>query len=185
MQGSPTSTEDDEPSIPTESVRDDPNMNRTVKERRKAAKRTLRCDLGEGELDLVLQEEDTPARKKPRLEEPLLATSDEVTREIASPDVSEGLKPPAAENYDANADPVMETPNTAATRATHRWTLEEDAKLTRAVANTSKKKHGKENKTDWAAISALIPGRTRKQCWHRCNEVLDSSIGRASGRKGK
>jgi hypothetical protein len=186
MQGPLThTTEDDEASTPTESVRDDPNMNRTVKERRKAAKHTLPWDLKEGELDLVLQEEDTPARKKPRLEEPLLATSDEVTRDAASPDVSEGLNTPAAENDDANADPVVDTPNTAATRATRRWTLEEDAKLTRAVANASKKMWGNEYKTNWPAVAALVPGRTQKQCCNRWHNGLDPSISRTSGRKGK
>jgi hypothetical protein len=43
-----------------------------------------------------------------------------------------------------------------------RWTLEEDATLTHAVANTSKKRCGKVCKTDWDAIAALIPGRVRK-----------------------
>jgi hypothetical protein len=44
--------------------------------------------------------------------------------------------------YDANADPVTNTqPNAGATRATGRWTLEEDGELTRAFANTSKKNY--------------------------------------------
>jgi hypothetical protein len=64
------------------------------------------------------------------------------------------------------------------------WTTVEDAELTRAVANTRKKKYDMKYKTDWPAISELIPGRTRNQCWRRWHDVLDPSIGRASGRKG-
>jgi hypothetical protein len=60
--------------IPTEIVSDDPNMNRKVTDSRKAAKRTLPWDLNAGEL-LVSQDEDNPARKKPRLEEPLPTTT--------------------------------------------------------------------------------------------------------------
>jgi myb proto-oncogene protein len=90
-----------------------------------------------------------------------------------------------ADDANANADPLTDTrPNAGATQAFRRWTLEEDAKLTRAVTNTSKKKWGKEYKTDWAAAAALIPGRTSKQCWNRWH-TLDPSIDRASGRKGK
>jgi myb proto-oncogene protein len=70
-------------------------------------------------------------------------------------------------------------------RATGSWALEEDAKLTRAVANASKKKCGKEHTTDWTAISALVPGRTRKQCQSRWKVVLDPSIDRANASKGK
>jgi hypothetical protein len=71
------------------------------------------------------------------------------------------------ESYDGNGDDanVADTkPNSGATRAIGRWILEEDAKLTGAVANTSKMWWGKEYKTDWVAIAALIPGRTKRQC---------------------
>jgi hypothetical protein len=37
----------------------------------------------------------------------------------------------------------------------------------------------------WDAISALVPGRTKKQCWNRWNDVLTPSIGTVSARKGK
>jgi hypothetical protein len=165
------------------------NWIRTVKVPRKAAKRTLPFDLTVDELDLVSrsQAEDISARKKPRLEAPLpTATKYEATRETASPDVSGGLTPPTADDENANADPVTNTqPNTGATWATGRWKLEEDAKLTRAVANTPKKKWGNEFKTDWAAISELVPGRTSKQCCKRWPAVLDPNIGLTSGRKGK
>jgi hypothetical protein len=182
-------TDQAEASIPTATnvTNNGTDRNRTVNVRRQAAKRTHPFDLTNEELNLVLQEdnEDIPARKKPRLEEPLPTTKDEATRETASPEISVVLSPHAAENDGANADadPVTDTqPNTG---ATGRWTLEEDAKLTRAVSNTSKKKWRKEYTSDWAAISALIPGRTQKQCRHRWNDVLGPSIGRTSGRKGK
>jgi hypothetical protein len=106
-----------EASIPTENVSDDgPDWKHVVKVRRKAANRTLPFEFTEEELAVVSQaDEDIPARKKPRLEDP---------------------RPRG-------------------------WTLDEDAKLTRAVANTAKKMWGKEYKTNWPAISELIPGRTR------------------------
>jgi hypothetical protein len=175
-----------EASIPTENVSDDePDWNRKVKVRRKAAKR-LPFELSEEELDLVSQDgdEDTPARKKPRLEEPIPTTTDKAARKVDSPDVSEGLPPPNADNDDANAnaDPVTDTKPNAG--ATGRWTLEEDAKLTLAVSNTSKKKWRKEYTSDWAAITALIPGRTERQCRRRWHNGLDPSIDRASERKG-
>jgi hypothetical protein len=120
-----------------------------------------------------------------RVEEPLPTTTDQANRETTSPDVSVGLSPHAAVNDDtnANSDPVTDTQPKAG--ATRRWTLEEDAKLTRAVANISKKKWGKEYKTDWPDISAMVPGRTRTQCLHRWYDALDPSIGRAGGRQGK
>jgi hypothetical protein len=44
---------------------------------------------------------------------------------------------------DLNADTVTDTqPNAGVTRATARWTTDEDAKLTRAVANTSEARQG-------------------------------------------
>jgi hypothetical protein len=168
-------TDQAEALIPIETVSNDSNVDPTVTLRRKAAKRTLPFDLTEEELNLMTppQAEDNPARKKPRLEEPLPTTTVQATRENASPDVSEGLNPPTADNDDANADLLTDTqPNAGgATPATGSWTLEEDAKLINAVANTSKKKRGKEytlkdaiqtqGDKSWIEISALVPGRTR------------------------
>jgi hypothetical protein len=171
----------------TTATRSGPEWNHAVKVRRKAGKRTLPFGRIEEELELLSPPhgEAVPARKKPRFEEPLPATSDQDTRETASPDLSVRLDPPTADNDDANADSVTDTqPNAGATQATRRWTLEEDAKLTSAVANTSKKKRGKEYKTNWLAVAALVPGRTRNQCCTRWLYTLDPSIGRASGRKG-
>jgi ribosome recycling factor len=129
-------------------------------------------------------EEEIPARKKPRVEEALpttrATTRDQAVGKTGSPDASVGLHPPAADNDDANADPDAQ-PNTG----TGSWRLEEDAKLTSAVTNTSKEKCGKDYKTNWVAVAALVPSRSRIQCRHRWHDVLDPSIGRASGRAGK
>jgi hypothetical protein len=178
MQAPLTPTGQAEAPIPLETVSNGSNTNRIVEVRRKAAKRSLPFDLAAEEL-LVSQKDDNPARKKPRLEEPLSAATDHAARETATPDLSVGLSPPAADD-DANADPVTDTqPNTR-----HLWTTDEDAKLTSAFASTSKKKWGKEVKPDWAAISALVSGRTKHQCLNRWKHVLDPNIFGATGRKG-
>jgi hypothetical protein len=132
------------------------------------------------------QAEDIPARarKKRRLEEPLPTTTDEAARKTASPDDSLGPPPPPAADgdiEDANTDADFVTD----TQPTGSWTIEEDAKLTRAIANTSKMKWGKEYKTNWITISELIPGRTNIQCYNRWHNFLDPSIDRANGRTGK
>jgi hypothetical protein len=72
-----------------------------------------------------------------------------------------------------------------ATRATGSWTPDEDVHLTSAVANTSKKRWGKEYTIDWVAVAALVPSRTKKQCQNRWKDVLDPSIDRANGRTGQ
>jgi hypothetical protein len=148
------------------------------------------------------QAEDIPAaRKKRRLEEPFpttkAITTDEAARKTASSDISVGppLPPPAAYGADGDIDdattdtyPVSDTqPNAVATpvRNRRRWTLEEDAKLTSAVTNTSKMKHSREYMTDWVAISALVTGRTRSQCRSRWHELLDPNIDSANERTGK
>jgi myb proto-oncogene protein len=73
-------------------------------------------------------------------------------------------------------------PNAGAARATSSWTLQEDAKLTSAVTNAQKKKYGKEYKTNWEAVAALVPDRTNMQCWSRLNDFLDPNIDQGSGR---
>jgi hypothetical protein len=178
-------TDQAEASIPTAET--NVTNTSTVNMRRKAAKRTHPFDLTEEELNLVSppQVEDIPAREKPRLDEPLPTTTDKAARKTASPDVSVGLHPPAPENDDTdyNGNPVIDTQSNPV--ATRRWTLQEDATLISAVANTPEKKWGKGTKTDWPEISAMVLGRTRIQCRHRWYDVLDPSIGRANGRKGK
>jgi hypothetical protein len=168
-----------EASISTENVREGPdeNLNRTVAARRKAAKRTLPWDLAAGELNLLpsssLQVEVIPARKKPRLEEPLPTTTDEAaSTKAASLYVSVDIPPPSADNDDVNVDAASDTqPNAAATRATGSWTSDEDATLTSAVANTSKKKGG-----NWDAVAALVSDRTKSQCQIRWHYVLGANI---------
>jgi hypothetical protein len=59
---------------------------------------------------------------------------------------------------------------------TSRWVEDEDIKLKVAVQT-----HGEK---EWVEISALVPGRTRHQCYNRCCDVLDPSIDRANGRTG-
>jgi uncharacterized protein (DUF2237 family) len=166
MQG-PT----EDASISTEDVREGPNTNL----RRKAANRTLPWDLAAEELILVSPPppppaEDIPATKKRRLEEPFSASKYEET----------------AVSLPTDADQV-DAELVKCTRATGHWTPEEDAKLYSAFTNTGtcKKKCGKEYKTDWGAITALVPGRTKNQCYDRWHNALDSSIDWAKGRTGK
>jgi hypothetical protein len=174
---------DREDPIPPETVSNDENMNHSAIEHRKAAKRTLPWDLEARELELASpqppQDEDIPtvARKKPRLEEPLSTTPDEAATKTASPVVSVGLPPPpaAAADVDVDFEPVMDAqPNDVATGY---WTPEEDSKLKDAVRTNSGK--------DWAAIAALVPGRTRVQCRNRWHNALNPSIALAAGRDGK
>jgi hypothetical protein len=57
------------------------------------------------------------------------------------------------------------------------WSEEEDSKLKDAV-----QRYGGKN---WGAIAELVPGRTHQQCYRRWHDILDPSIGRASGHKSK
>jgi hypothetical protein len=140
------------------------------------------------------QDEDNPAaRKKPRIEDPFSGSSDEAARNTASPDISVGHSPSVDddndENLDANTDAKSVTdtqPNDGAIAVARRcWTSDEDAKLTSAVANTSKKKYHGEYKIDWVGISELVQGRTKIQCCNRWNNALNRSIDRVNGRTGK
>jgi hypothetical protein len=188
--------------IPPETGSNDANMNLKVTTRRSAANRTEpwylppppRRSTREKQspgyyASLPPQVEDipAPARKKRRLEESLptpkartrARTTEEAARKTPSPDLTVGLPPPATNGDidDADADPGKG-------RRVH-WTLKEDGKLISALTNTRKKKWGNEYRTDFAAVAALVPGRTRKQCYKRWHDVFDPINGRASGRKGK
>jgi hypothetical protein len=67
--------------------------------------------------------------------------------------------PSADDDDDANVDRVTDTqPKAGAFRAAGRWTLEEDAKLTRVVANTPKKKWGKEYKINGMQLPRWFRG---------------------------
>jgi hypothetical protein len=137
MSNSPNMKAEASISMETVSNGNEPHLiDDTVPLHRKATKR--------GEL-LVSQDEDNPVRKKPRLEEPLPTTIDEVARNTASPDISVGLPPPAVDNddVDANADPLTDSqPNDKATRATSRWTTDEDAELTRVQLQIPQRRSG-------------------------------------------
>jgi hypothetical protein len=115
-------------------VRGGPNPDRTFTERCKAAKRSLPWDLAAGELHLVSrrqESEDIRATKKPRLEEPFSASTDEAATKLSSHDTTVSLL--TADSDRVDADPEK------GSRATGHWTPEEDAKLNSAVTNTCKK----------------------------------------------
>jgi hypothetical protein len=63
------------------------------------------------------------------------------------------------------------------TKQKGKWTEEEDGKLIRAAEKFAV--------TRWKAIAALIPGRTKKQCWNRWQYALDPSIVRTTERTGR
>jgi myb proto-oncogene protein len=58
-----------------------------------------------------------------------------------------------------------------------KWEEDEDSKLKDAIQTYGDK--------EWTAISALVSGRTRFQCYRRWHDTLDPSIDRANERKGK
>jgi hypothetical protein len=60
---------------------------------------------------------------------------------------------------------------------TGKWTEDEDSKLKDAVQT-----HGGKN---GAAIAALVPGRTKKQCHKKWHTALDPSIDRVNERADK
>jgi hypothetical protein len=60
---------------------------------------------------------------------------------------------------------------------TGKWDEDEDSKLKDAVQT-----HGD---NDWDAIAALIPGRTRKQCFYKWKDVLKQGIDRENGRSSQ
>jgi hypothetical protein len=72
---------------------------------------------------------------------------------------------------------VLDPSINLANRRTGKWEEDEDIKLKNAVH-----KHGGK---DWAAVASLVPGRTRRQCHTRWNEVLHPSVNPANGRTGK
>jgi hypothetical protein len=177
----PTEEAGDSISTTENHEREDPDLNRTFAVRRKAAKRTLPWDLVGEELNLVSRRQESEdiraATKKPRLEEPFSASPDEVATNISN-DTAVSLS--TTDSNEADADPEK------GGRATGFWTPEEDAKLKCAVMNTCKKKWGSEYKIDWAAVAALVPGRTARQCKTKWKNDLDPSIDRATNaRKGK
>jgi hypothetical protein len=97
--------------IPTEAVSNGPNLNRTVTVCRKVAKRSDPLYIEPpppqniaAPLPPTPQAEDIPVTQKPRVEEPLLTITDEATRGIAAPDMSEGLPSPGTPLSAATVD---------------------------------------------------------------------------------
>jgi hypothetical protein len=202
MQGPPTTpTEDAEASIPTEHVRNGPNLNHTFTLRRKAAKRTFPWELTADEPQLASpppQDEDIRETKRPRLEEPVATSTDEATAETTLHDITLVLSPPDAPSDAAVTELITEVlselahdgattdhvtdiqPNARTTGATGRWTPEEDAKLISAITKTPKTKQ----RRNWVAIAALVPGRTKIQCQNRWHNAWDSSIDGVNGCTG-
>jgi hypothetical protein len=125
------------------------------------------------------EDEDRPAAKKPRLQAPSITITSAAIREDGIENVHTAERVTTDSPDDTPIVPVTHTPATslpsaAASRAPRRtWNEEEDTKLAKAV-----KKHG----TDWAAISALVPGRTNKQCRRRWTQTLDPAIGKIAGK---
>jgi hypothetical protein len=126
------------------------------------------------------QDEDTPAAKKPRLHtstcrsvaadidtDAFIDAHATETATTASPDETVAVGP---------TDTVTETAAATSSRASRayyarrKWYLEEDAKLTEAITI-----HGK----DWAAVAALVPGRTNNCCRLRWVKYLDPGINKA------
>jgi hypothetical protein len=77
------------------------------------------------------------------------------------------------DRWHATLDPSIDP----ATARAGQWTADEDKKLKDAVPT-----HGGKN---WESIAALVPGRTKKQCYNRWHDNLDPSIGWATARTGK
>jgi hypothetical protein len=57
------------------------------------------------------------------------------------------------------------------------WTEDEDSKLKGAVETRGSK--------DWDALAALVPGRTKTQCYNRWRDALDPSITLTAGSTAK
>jgi hypothetical protein len=106
MQGPPSPTEDDEAPNPMEHVRNGPNHNRTFTMRRKAAKHTFRW--GPEEINTTVppqHDEGIQETKRPRLEEPFPASTDEAITKDTSHDTTIELTPAttaAATNHKKN-----------------------------------------------------------------------------------
>jgi hypothetical protein len=183
MQGPPTLTEDDKAFVPTTHVRNGAYLSAGS---RKAAMGTFPWKLRAGEIQLALprpQDVDSRETKRRRLEEPFPTSIDAATTKNTSHDTMVALPPDAvadADHADSDHDMDMHS-NARVIGAPRRWTPEEDVKLTSALTNTLKNKWGQNN---WAAVTALVPGRTKQQCSKRWHDTLVSNIDPATARRG-
>jgi hypothetical protein len=166
----------DEASIPTEPERTANEPNKSIGGttlKRKVCTETCVTKLSAKHIK-SLPGKDIPARKKPRLEASPPAIAADADTLNALPDAGD---PVAASHVQQNSG--------AARSSFRRWTPAEDATLTSAVNTTCKKKHAGEYRTDWNVVSALVPGRTKAQCWHRWRSALDSKSDETIARAGK
>jgi hypothetical protein len=131
------------------------------------------------------EDQDIPAKKKARLQVPLITTAPaETTTEAnaASGDGSVAGLPaaagiPTAATTDAGDASTTTASTTAQKSRCRRWTLQEDTTLTRAVQT--------DGSNNWTRIAALVPDRTKKQCSRRWYENLHStSTDQTPGRTG-
>jgi hypothetical protein len=125
------------------------------------------------------QDEDVPARKRPRLEVSVSVSNAEDagdtdtfvdaqtthTVATASPDDTVAVAP-----KDAVAVVATSLPRASLVYLPyHKWTAEEDAKLTKAVTELGK---------CWLLVAGRIPGRKNEQCRKRWKTSLDPTIDR-------
>jgi hypothetical protein len=105
---------------------------------------------------------------------PIATAAVEAAAKTALPCVAMALPPPPPVDVDGDAhtDSVADTQsNPRATGAVTSWTPEEDAELTSAC-----KQQLGEVRPDWAAVAALVSGRTTIQCCNRWHYYLNQSI---------
>jgi hypothetical protein len=174
MQG-PTN----EAPVPTETVSNGPNLNRTFTVRRRAAKRSepwyrIVPPPTPQSIAAALpppppppEDEGLPPAKKPRLQTriSISTAADGVVHAHTAERVtidSHDDKP-----LTDSVTPAASLPSAAASRDGS-WKAVEDAKLTEAV-----NKHGKK----WVSVAAMVSGRTNIQCRQRWVDVLDPTNG--------
>jgi hypothetical protein len=154
-------------------MRDGSNdMSGTFAVRRKAIKRALPWSLTARDIYPVTppQDEDIRETKRPRLETPIAAATPEVATNNTSHDTA------AAAIAAAVPGQTLHSSIERARGRTGTWIKDEDIKLKDAV-----QMHGGK---DWAAIAAMVPGRTKIQCSNRWHIVLDPSMTLTAGSTG-
>jgi hypothetical protein len=106
-----------------ESVSDQGSMGPGISCAPQSCKGRLTLGPGTRRSNLMSQDDDNLARKKPRHEEPFSASTYKAATKLSPHDTAVSLPAAAADNTDADGDPVK------GAQATDRWTTEEDAKL--------------------------------------------------------
>jgi hypothetical protein len=169
--------------IPTVTFNEDENVDLlmgTFAVRRKTAKRS------ESWYQTTSAPLTVRARNKPRRGEPLRTNTATIDRATHPPtDAATDHTDAASDHADSDSPVWNMLPMVRPSGTSYRWIPEEDVKLISAITNTRKKKWGKEYRTDWGAIAALVPGRTKMQCHKRWCYALDPNIDQTNGRKGR